>query len=78
MTAAQRERLRRTMRSLKKGYVPGKRGRSAVGRGAARVLVTVERGLLELADAMAKREQISRSALVSLGLAMLVGRGNEP
>jgi hypothetical protein len=45
-----------------------KAGRPRVGRGAARVLVSIERGLLEDADDFAKSRRISRSQLVSRGI----------
>ena len=45
-----------------------KRGRPAVGKGAKRVLVSVERGLLTDADAAAERLNISRSELIDRGL----------
>jgi hypothetical protein len=44
------------------------RGRPRVGRGSAKVLVTLERGLLEEADDFARKNRISRSALVAKGL----------
>jgi hypothetical protein len=43
-------------------------GRPRVGQGSAKVLVTLERGLLAEADDFAKRNRISRSALVARGL----------
>jgi hypothetical protein len=49
-----------------------KRGRPKIGAGAAKVLVSVERGLLRRADAFAKREGISRSQLFARGLSALM------
>src|SRR5437870_382245 len=49
-----------------------RRGRPRIGAGAAKVLVSVERGLLRRADALAKREGISRSQLFARGLAFLM------
>ena len=46
------------------------RGRPVVGRGAKRVLITVERGLLTHADSYARRQGMSRSELIALGLKM--------
>lgn len=43
-------------------------GRPRVGQGAARVLITVERGLLARTDALARRRGISRSELIAEGL----------
>lgn len=59
LTPGQRRRwqgIRRTM------------GRPKVGRGAARVQVTVERGLLEAADAHARRLGMTRAQLIAQGL----------
>lgn len=49
-----------------------RRGRPRIGDGAAKVLVSVERGLLRRADALAKREGISRSQLFARGLSFLI------
>jgi hypothetical protein len=49
-----------------------KRGRPKIGAGAAKVLVSVERGLLRRADALAKREGISRSQLFARSLSALM------
>ena len=43
-------------------------GRPRVGRGAARVLISIERGLLEDADALARNQKITRSQLFRRGL----------
>jgi len=45
-----------------------RRGRPKVGRGAKRVMVTVELGLLKEADAHAKRIGMSRSELIANGI----------
>lgn len=45
-----------------------KAGRPRIGRGAARVLVSIERGLLEQADSLARRQHTTRSDLISRGL----------
>lgn len=50
-----------------------KRGRRKIGAGAAKVLVSVEKQLLRRADALAKREGISRSQLFARGLSALMG-----
>ena len=53
-----------------------KRGGQQIGEGCQKVLVTVERGLLRQADALAKRLKKSRAALVSDGLrAVLAANG---
>jgi hypothetical protein len=45
-----------------------RRGRPRVGKGARRVLITVERTLLAQADAYAKSRGLNRSQLVARGL----------
>ena len=50
-------------------------GRPRVGNGAKPVLVTIERGLLARADALAEARGVSRSQLVAEGLSALVGGG---
>ncbi len=49
-----------------------KRGRPAVGEGAEKIRVSVERSLLRQADAVARKENISRSQLIAQGLAMRI------
>lgn len=49
-----------------------KAGRPKVGKGAARVNITVERGLLTSADRLAKRKGMSRSELIAVGLRTLM------
>lgn len=48
-------------------------GRPRIGKGAKRVLVTVERGLLEQADAYAQRHHVTRSHLICDALRAIVG-----
>jgi len=43
-------------------------GRPRVGRGAQRVLLSIERGLLEQADEFAQRQHMTRSELFSRGV----------
>jgi len=45
-----------------------RRGRPKVGRGAKRVMITVEMGLLKAADDYARRIGMSRSELVASGI----------
>jgi len=49
-----------------------KRGRPRVGKGAKRVLITLERSLLQRSDAFARRKKLSRSQLIALGLEALL------
>jgi len=44
------------------------RGRPKVGEGAEKISLSVERGLLKRADALAKQRKISRAELVSAAL----------
>jgi hypothetical protein len=44
------------------------RGRPKVGKGAANVLVSMEKGLLSKADSFAKHHKMSRSELIAMGL----------
>ena len=48
------------------------RGRPKVGQGAKVVSVTIEGGLLKRADALAKREGVSRAKVVARGLELLL------
>jgi hypothetical protein len=45
-----------------------KPGRPRIGRGARRVLVTIEGELLERADSFARKRRISRAQLIAHGL----------
>lgn len=47
-------------------------GRPKVGEGAKVVSLTIEGGLLKRADALAKREGVSRAQLVARGLQMVL------
>ncbi len=51
-----------------------KRGRPQVGKGARRVLVTIERGLLRATDAYARRHGLTRAALVARGLRSVINK----
>ncbi len=45
-----------------------KPGRPRIGKGAKRILVTVERDLLRRTDAFARKQRISRAQLIARGL----------
>jgi len=45
-----------------------KKGRHPIGGGCKVISLSVERGLLDRADALAKRKRITRAALVAAGL----------
>ena len=50
-----------------------KMGRPKVGKGAKTISLTVEKNLLKLADAYAKRHGISRAKLVAQGIQAVIG-----
>lgn len=52
-----------------------KRGRPRIGKGARKVLVTIERDLLKRSDAFARRKKITRAQLVALGLKAVLAAG---
>ena len=62
-TRAERAAVLRTLRAIKR-----RRGRPVVGKGAAKVLVTLERGLLDEAETYRKRHGLKRSQLLSQAL----------
>jgi hypothetical protein len=51
-----------------------KGGRPRIGKGAARVLISIEKGLLEDADAFAQRRRMSRSELFSRGVRAVLAK----
>ncbi len=53
----------------------GKRGRPRVGKGAKAVSVTIEAGLLEKADRMAKKMGLTRAQLIARGLVEVLRAG---
>ena len=65
--------LRPKMRKLWNRAVH-KGGRPRIGRGAARVLISVEKGLLEDADAFARRRHLTRSELFSRGVRAVLAK----
>ncbi len=68
MTAAERRQWERAKRGP---------GRPRRGQGAVAISLTVERSLLDAADALAKRAGITRAALFERGLRALVARGRK-
>ena len=52
-----------------------KAGRPRVGRGAKRLTITMERELLNEADLLARKKQISRSQLFAWGIRALLKAG---
>jgi hypothetical protein len=59
LSAAQRKIWRKYKRRI---------GRPMIGQGAKTVAVTIERGLLQRADAYAKRHDLKRAELIARGL----------
>ena len=49
-------------------------GRPIVGRGSKVISLSVERGLLDRADALAKRKRVTRAALVAAGLRAVLAK----
>jgi hypothetical protein len=49
-------------------------GRPRVGRGSERINITIERGLLAEADAIARRQKIGRSELIARSLRQMLIR----
>jgi len=62
-TASERRKFNRVRRKM---------GRPRIGKGAARVLVTVERGLLKEADNFAKRNGLKRAQMFAKGLRLVM------
>ena len=67
LTKAQREMHRRA-----------RRGRPRVGKGAEKIRVSIERGLLERADAFAQKANLRRSQLISEALELRLQAGLRP
>jgi hypothetical protein len=63
LTAAMRQMHRRA----------AKRGRPRVGKGAAKLYISMERGLLEQADRFAKSHGMTRSQLIADGIKAVIG-----
>lgn len=49
-----------------------KRGRPRIGRGAKRIQVTMERGLLARADAFARQNRLTRAQVMARGVQVLL------
>lgn len=54
----------------------GKRGRPKTGKGSKRVLISMERGLLQRADILARERGIGRSELIAEGLKTLLAEAS--
>jgi uncharacterized DUF497 family protein len=52
-----------------------RRGRPKVGKGAVRVLTTVEQGLLEKADRFRRAKGLTRAEMIGQGLKLVMARG---
>jgi hypothetical protein len=66
LTAADRERHRRAKARGRKS------GRPVVGKGAEKIRVSMERGLLHRADSFAKQHGLSRSQLIAQGVELRI------
>jgi hypothetical protein len=71
LTPAMKARNDRAMKALREQRRTG--GRPQVGQGAASVMISLERGLLEKADTFAVRRHMSRSEMVARALVFLIG-----
>ena len=69
-TKAPRQEQLRHDRALRAAKRRGRKGRPRIGKGAERIQITLERGLLAEADTFAKRAKMSRSELIAQGLRM--------
>ena len=67
LSPAKREQWKRIQRRLR-------RGRPTIGKGAKRVPVSIEQGLLEEADAYARRHNLKRSQMVAQGLRLVMAQ----
>jgi hypothetical protein len=67
LTPSQRARWNKIQKGLQ-------RGRPIIGAGAKVMSVSIERGLLEKADAFAKRHKLKRSQMVAQGLRLVMQR----
>jgi hypothetical protein len=67
LSPAERKRWNKIQKGLQ-------RGRPTIGAGAKVMSVSIERGLLEKADAFAKRHKLKRSQMVAQGLRLVMQR----
>jgi tRNA U34 5-methylaminomethyl-2-thiouridine-forming methyltransferase MnmC len=54
----------------------GKRGRPRMGKGSKRVLISMEKGLLQRTDELARRRGIARSELIAEGLETILAKAS--
>jgi hypothetical protein len=66
--------LTRTMRN--RWIKAGKRGRPKMGKGSKRVLISMEKGLLQRTDRLARQRGIGRSELIAEGLMSLLAKAS--
>ena len=66
LSAAQKAQHRRAKRKM---------GRPIVGKGSRRLMITMERGLLSEADALARQKKLSRSQLIAQSVRALLKAG---
>lgn len=62
-----------TRGELLKLEAQARRGRPRVGKGAARVQISMERGLLARIDAHARKRRMTRSQLIAEGIRRVLG-----
>jgi len=73
LNARKRMEWREIQKNIRKTMASRGRGRPKVGNGVAKVSLSVERSLLDRADAYAKSHKLNRSELVSQSLARFIG-----
>ena len=61
------------MRAAHRRAAKHARGRPRVGKGAAKLYISMERGLLKEADSYARKHGLSRSQLIADGLRAIIG-----
>ena len=59
-------------RKLFKRILNRGRGRPRIGKGAARINITIEKGLLGRVNAFSKRQKISRARMIAKGLELVM------
>ncbi len=59
-------------RRLFKRIINRGRGRPRIGKGAARINITIEKGLLGRVNSFAKKQKVSRARMIAQGLEMIL------
>jgi len=59
--------------AMRRMHRRARRGRPRVGKGAAKLYISMERGLLKEADRFARKHGMSRSELIANGIKAVIG-----